>query len=72
MAAAGAAKRVTAEMEKEGRPVRYLRSTFIPGEDKCYCLFEGDSPAVIREANERADLPMDRIDLAEHVTADQV
>jgi len=27
----------------EGTPVRYLRSTFITGEDKSFCLFEQPS-----------------------------
>jgi hypothetical protein len=37
-AAASAAKATTASMTSERTPVRHLRSTFIPGEDKCYCL----------------------------------
>jgi hypothetical protein len=72
LAAAGAAKRATAEMEREGKPVRYLRSTFIPGEDKCYCLFEGALPESVRKANVQAQLPLERIVLAEHVAAEQV
>lgn len=72
MAAAGAAKRTTAEMTNEGKPVRYLRSTFIPGEDKCFCLFEASSAEIVREANVRAGLPMDRVVAAAHVSADDV
>ncbi len=71
-AAAGAAKRTTAEMTAEGTPVRYLRSTFITGEDKCFCLFEGPSPEVIRIANVRAKLPMERVVAAEHISAEEV
>jgi hypothetical protein len=59
-AAAAAAKNVTGEMSRSGTPVRYLRSTFVPGENKCYCLFEGDAEAV-KDANIRAGLPYDRI-----------
>jgi len=72
MGAAGAAKRTTAEMTSEGKPVRYLRSTFIPGEDKCFCLFEAANPEVVREANVRAGLPLERIVEAAHISADEV
>ena len=60
-AAAGAAKSTTATMTQEGTPVRYLRSTFIPGEEACYCLFEGPSADVVRAANDRAQLPYERV-----------
>lgn len=71
-AAASAAKEATASMTSEGTPVRYLRSTFIPGEDKCYCLFEGPSADVVKTANDRAQLPYERIVNAMHVAADDV
>ncbi|MDQ2911021.1 MAG: DUF4242 domain-containing protein [Actinomycetota bacterium] len=70
--AASAAKSTTAAMAQEGTPVRYLRSTFIPAEEKCFCLFEGPSEDAIREANERAGLPYDRIVEAEFVTAEEL
>ena len=62
----------TAQMSREGTPVRYLRSFFIPGEDKCYCLFEGPSPEAVREANDRAGLPYDRISEGLHIEADEL
>jgi hypothetical protein len=71
-AAASAAKATTASMTHEGTPVRYLRSTFIPGEDKCYCLFEGPSADVVKTANERARLPFERIVDAMHVAEDDL
>jgi uncharacterized protein DUF4242 len=71
-AAAGAAKSTSAEMTEEGTPVRYLRSTFVPTEEKCYCLFEGSSEDAVREANERASLPYERIYQAEFITADEL
>ena len=42
------------ELTAEGREVRYIRSTFVPGENKCMCLFEAPNPENVREANERA------------------
>lgn len=71
-AAAGAAKIATSEMSSEGTPIRYLRSTFVPSEQKCYCLFEGDSPGDVEQAQARAGLPFDRIYEAELITADDV
>jgi len=59
--AAGLAKRATSEMAKEGVPVRYLGSTFVPGEERCLCMFEGPSAEAVREANVRAGLPLERI-----------
>jgi hypothetical protein len=59
--AATLAKRVTGEMTKEGVPVRYLGSTFVPGEERCMCLFEGPSADAVRQANVRAGLPLERI-----------
>lgn len=70
--AARAARETTTAMSREGTPVRYLRSTFVPSEAKCFCLFEGASIDVIRQANERAKLPFTRIHEAEFVTAEEV
>ena len=71
-AAAGSAKRTTETMTHEGTPVQCLRSTFIPGEEKCFCLFEGPSAEVVRTANDRAQLPYERIVEAMHVASDDV
>jgi hypothetical protein len=70
--AASAAKKATEEMTKQGMPVRYLGSTFIPGEDRCFCMFEGASPDVVRAANQRAGLPLERIVEATNVSSADV
>lgn len=70
--AAGAAKSASAEMSREGVPVRYLRSTFVPGEEKCFCLFEASSPEAVREANERAGLPFEQIHEAAPIAAEDL
>jgi len=56
------------DLTAEGRAVRYIRSTFIPDEQKCMCLFEAPNPENVREANERAEIPFTRIVLAEDLT----
>ncbi|MDQ2969436.1 MAG: DUF4242 domain-containing protein [Actinomycetota bacterium] len=70
--AAGTAKSTSEQMSQEGTPVRYLRSTFVPQEEKCYCLFEGESEEAVKTAQERSGLPYDRIVEARFITADQV
>jgi len=71
-AAAARAKSTTAQMSQEGTPVRYLRSTFIPSEEKCYCLFEGRSEDAVRQAQERAEIPFDRIVEAQHIASEDL
>jgi hypothetical protein len=56
------------ELTAEGRQVRYIRSTFVPGEQKCMCLFEASDPADVREANERGNIPFTRIVPVEDLT----
>ena len=49
------------ELTAQGKQVRYIRSTFVPGQNKCMCLFEAPNPENVREANERAQIPFTRI-----------
>ena len=45
----------------EGKKVRYIRTTFVPNEARCMCLFEADSAELVREVNETAQIPFTRI-----------
>lgn len=67
-----AAQRAAIETGKRftaaGKPVRYLRSTFVPEEARCMCLFEAMDPATVREVNEAAGIPFSRIVLALDLT----
>jgi hypothetical protein len=47
-----------------GKSVRFLRSTFVPGESRCRCLFEAPSADVVQEVNDAAQLPYNRIVVA--------
>lgn len=49
------------ELTAQGKQVRYIRSTFVPGENKCMCLFEAANQENVREANERAKIPFTKI-----------
>lgn len=71
-AAATRAKETTAAMTDEGTPIRYLRSTFVPGEDKCYCLFDGPSPDAVEQANQRAKIPYERVVEAMHIASEDL
>ena len=70
--AADRARKITAVMTSEGTPVRYLRSTFIPGEDECYRLFDGPSPDLVQTANDRAGLPAERIVEVVHLASEDL
>jgi hypothetical protein len=61
--------RATQELRTEGTDVRYLGSTIVPGDEACFCQFEGASEAAVAEANERAGVPFDRIVAAVAVPA---
>jgi hypothetical protein len=71
-AAAARAKETTQKMTAAGQPVRYLRSTFLPAEEKCFCLFEGESESAVRQANETAQIPFDRIVEAMHISSEDL
>lgn len=38
-------------------PVTYLRSTFVPEDGRCFCLFDGPSADAVAEVNDAAGLP---------------
>jgi hypothetical protein len=45
----------------QGRPVRYIRTVFVPSESHCISLFEAESGTLVRDVNEAAQLPFTRI-----------
>ena len=45
----------------DGTPVRYIRSTFVPGTGACMCLFEATDADAVKRVNETAKIPFDRI-----------
>jgi hypothetical protein len=67
-----AAQRAAIETSKEftanGKPVRYIRSTFVPGEAHCMCLFEAPSPELVKEVQEAANIPFTRVSEAVDLT----
>ena len=56
-AAQKAAIETSQKFTSEGRAVRYIRSTFVPGDARCMCLFEADSQDLVKDVNETAGIP---------------
>src|SRR5438132_13920464 len=56
-----AAINTSKELTSQGKAVRYIRSTFVPGEAHCMCLFEAPNAEHVREVNEEANIPFTRI-----------
>ena len=44
-----------------GKPVRYIRTTFVPGEAHCMCLFEASNAEDVKEVNQKANIPFTRV-----------
>jgi hypothetical protein len=42
----------------DGERIRYLRSTVVAGGERCICLFEASSEALVRRANDLAQVPI--------------
>ena len=49
------------ELTREGTPVRYLRSIFVPEDETCFFMCEAASADAVRETARRAALPFERV-----------
>ena len=56
-----AAINTSQQFTAEGKQVRYIRTTFVPGEAHCMCLFEAPNAEVVKEVNEAANIPFTRV-----------
>ena len=45
----------------DGKPVRYIRTTWVPDESNVRCLFEADSADLVKQVNEEANIPFTRV-----------
>lgn len=50
-----------AEFRAGGKQISYIRSTFVPGEAHCMCLFDAPDSAMVAELNDVAQIPFTRI-----------
>lgn len=60
-AAQKAAIETSQKFTAEGKDVRYIRTTFVPGEAHCMCLFEAANADVVKEVNDTAKIPYTRV-----------
>jgi hypothetical protein len=61
MGAGARVKTCAAGMQGEGTPVRWVRSFFLPESSQTHCYFEAPDAAAVRELNQRAGLPFERL-----------
>src|SRR2546428_104749 len=67
-AAQKAAIDTSRQFSAQGKPVRYIRSTFVPGESHCMCLFEASNADLVKQVNEAAKIPFTRVTEAMDLT----
>jgi hypothetical protein len=55
------ARSAAQELTREGAPVRYLRSIFVPEDETYFLLYEAGSAEAVAEASARAGIAAERI-----------
>ena len=60
-AAQKAAIETSERFTAQGKDVRYIRTTCVPGEAHCMCLFEAPNAELVKEVNEVAQIPFTRV-----------
>jgi len=63
-ATAACARAAADKMRREGAPIRFLRSYFLPEDETYFCLYEAGSIDDVAEASQRANLAVARIQTA--------
>jgi hypothetical protein len=58
---AAKARLAAEELTREGTPVRYLNSIFVPEDETCFFLYQAVSADAVCEAARRAALPFERV-----------
>jgi hypothetical protein len=58
---ASRARSAAEQLTREGTPVRYVRSIFVPEDETCFLLCEAASVEAVRETARRAALSFERI-----------
>jgi hypothetical protein len=56
--------RAAEALSREGRPVRYVRSIFVPEDETCFFLYEASTADDVEEAARRASIRFDGVALA--------
>ena len=56
-----AAIETSQEFTSKGKQVRFIRSTYVPGDSKVMCLFEASGQQLVEEVNQAANIPFTRV-----------
>jgi len=56
-----AANETSQVFTSKGKQVRYIRSTYVPGDSKVMCLFEASGQQLVEEVNQAANIPFTRV-----------
>jgi Protein of unknown function (DUF4242) len=67
-AAQRAAIETSQRFSSEGKRISYIRSTFVPGDAHCMCLFEAADQQLVKDVNEAAQIPFTRVSEALDLT----
>jgi hypothetical protein len=57
----GRARAATNELRRQGTPIRFVRSIFLPADEICFYVFEAVSAEAVGAACERAALRFQRV-----------
>ena len=57
------------EHTRQGTPVRYLRSIFVPEDETCFLIFEAGSADAVKAVAERASLSFEHVATAIETTS---
>ena len=60
-AAQKAAIETSQRFTNEGKHVRYIRSTYVPGDSRVTCLFESAESKLVEDVNQEANIPFTRV-----------
>ena len=55
------ARAAARELSRQGVPIRYVRTTYLPDDETCFHVFEAASAEAVEEASRRAGLGRARI-----------
>jgi hypothetical protein len=70
--AADSARRAAERLNRQGTPVRHLRSIFVPQDETGFLLYEAATVESVQEVVERASLPFVRISEAVSAEPDRI
>ncbi len=60
-AAQKAAIETSQRFTNERKHVRYIRSTYVPGDSRVMCLFESAESKLVEDVNQEANIPFTRV-----------